>query len=309
MSDPSASITITKRLALADVPDERSRLMRVLRSHGPIIAGTMLHLGQFTDKRDADSYTRRTLDELSQSALWWVGSDMCDLLEASAPTMPAQPLMPDDPPDQRGFVVFERPLVGTDGITGERRPMASCMRWAPVRFLDGRGHALLIETFVHGQVPGMGTTVWPLGYATWMVGAEPGQANGPDGNTLEGREARDSSEEDCRRIAALWTLSAQETLASVAATESPKAAAKRAQREQLPSTVNVVRLRRASSHHADTDQPSDRNYSHRWIVSGHWRNQYLPSRDAHRLQWIAPHVKGPEDKPLVVKDTVKAWVR
>ena len=51
------------------------------------------------------------------------------------------------------------------------------------------------------------------------------------------------------------------------------------------------------------------SWSHRWLVNGHWRNQWLPSRAAHRLQWIAGYVKGPASKPLVVKDRVTAWVR
>lgn len=29
----------------------------------------------------------------------------------------------------------------------------------------------------------------------------------------------------------------------------------------------------------------------------------------HRPKWIAPHVKGPADKPLVVKETIYAWTR
>jgi hypothetical protein len=50
--------------------------------------------------------------------------------------------------------------------------------------------------------------------------------------------------------------------------------------------------------------PSPVDWSHRWVVSGHWRHQYLPSCGTHRQQWIASHVKGPDDKPLVVRDEV-----
>lgn len=45
-----------------------------------------------------------------------------------------------------------------------------------------------------------------------------------------------------------------------------------------------------------------RDYSHRWIVSGHWRNQYYRRNDIHHPKWITAHVKGPKDKPLVVKE-------
>lgn len=51
-----------------------------------------------------------------------------------------------------------------------------------------------------------------------------------------------------------------------------------------------------------------RPYDHRFIVSGHWREQaYGPNHSERRRQWIAPFVKGPKDKPLVLKDTVRVW--
>lgn len=65
--------------------------------------------------------------------------------------------------------------------------------------------------------------------------------------------------------------------------------------------VVVVRLRResAGTHEAHEAEPA--NYSHRFIVSGHWRNQFYPASNMHRQIWISPYVKGPEDQPLVVK--------
>lgn len=81
-------------------------------------------------------------------------------------------------------------------------------------------------------------------------------------------------------------------------------------RAKLGSEVVIVRLRRKSLDETSDGEPvGDVPWSHRWLVSGHWRNQWLPSRMAHRLQWIAGHVKGPQHKPLVVKDRVTAWVR
>lgn len=50
-----------------------------------------------------------------------------------------------------------------------------------------------------------------------------------------------------------------------------------------------------------------RDWSHRWVVRGHHRAQWYPSMAAHRVVWIAPHIKGPADKPL--KDQLYAVVR
>lgn len=73
--------------------------------------------------------------------------------------------------------------------------------------------------------------------------------------------------------------------------------------------VVVVRLRRESSErHVGESEPA--NYSHRFIVSGHWRNQWYPSGQVHRQIWISPYVKGPEDAPLRVPPRkVYQWTR
>ena len=56
------------------------------------------------------------------------------------------------------------------------------------------------------------------------------------------------------------------------------------------------------------DDPT--RYTHRWIVRGFWRNQtYGPHNSLRRRQWIPPYVKGPADKPLIVKETVRLWRR
>lgn len=63
--------------------------------------------------------------------------------------------------------------------------------------------------------------------------------------------------------------------------------------------MTVVRLRRPRS--APSDEERDVNWAHRWIVSGHWRNQWFPSLKTHRQVWIGSYVKGPEDKPLLLR--------
>jgi hypothetical protein len=66
-------------------------------------------------------------------------------------------------------------------------------------------------------------------------------------------------------------------------------------REPLVRVVELRRTQSRSEHHGAAE-PVD--WSHQWIVSGHWRQQWHPSLDTHQARWIMPHVKGPEDKPL-----------
>lgn len=38
-------------------------------------------------------------------------------------------------------------------------------------------------------------------------------------------------------------------------------------------------------------------------------NEWLKRKEERRLVWVAPSIKGPEDLPLVIKETVRTWVR
>jgi hypothetical protein len=73
-----------------------------------------------------------------------------------------------------------------------------------------------------------------------------------------------------------------------------------------PPTTKVVQLRRSEhKHHTGDDAGEPVEWSHRWFVRGHWRMQaFGPERSLRRPTWIAEHIKGPEDKPLVVHDKI-----
>jgi hypothetical protein len=78
-------------------------------------------------------------------------------------------------------------------------------------------------------------------------------------------------------------------------------------------TVTCASLRRQRYLSDSERETESREYSHRWIVRGHMRNQPIGPRNAkdgqkHLRVWIAPYVKGPEDKPLVLKDRVQLFV-
>lgn len=64
--------------------------------------------------------------------------------------------------------------------------------------------------------------------------------------------------------------------------------------------IQIIQLRRrqsVASRAADTE-PNQVAWSCRWVVSGHWRNQYYPSKGAYREKWIDPYDKGPEGLPF-----------
>lgn len=75
--------------------------------------------------------------------------------------------------------------------------------------------------------------------------------------------------------------------------------------------VRVIALRkRVYPQNASHAAEEAVEWSCRWLVRGHWREQWYPSLGIHQPKWILPYVKGPEDKPLrPPRATVFAVVR
>lgn len=63
--------------------------------------------------------------------------------------------------------------------------------------------------------------------------------------------------------------------------------------------VTFVILRRPENKRHKDEESQSVDWKHRWIVNGHVRAQWYPSEQAHRLIWIAPYLKGPEDAPML----------
>ena len=73
-----------------------------------------------------------------------------------------------------------------------------------------------------------------------------------------------------------------------------------ARRGEESPLVYVVKLRRAVTKDAPAtpEGVSDVEWQCKWLVRGHWRKQWCPSKEQHEMRWIAPYIKGPEDKPF-----------
>lgn len=112
---------------------------------------------------------------------------------------------------------------------------------------------------------------------------------------------------DTRRVLASFLALQGQKMAVTRLQRADRAGRRRMERagQNADAEVRVITLRRQYDPSAPTDEHgSGIEWSHRWMVSGHWRNQWVPTLDDHRLTWINPYVKGPEDKELLVKPTV-----
>lgn len=79
--------------------------------------------------------------------------------------------------------------------------------------------------------------------------------------------------------------------------------------------ITVLKLRRHKTSSDKDGEGSGTRLDYRLLVRGHWRNQWYrslgPAEDpaSHRMIWIDPHVRGPEDAPFRTKPKVLAVVR
>lgn len=174
---------------------------------------------------------------------------------------------------------------------------------------DGRAERISGSTFNL-----TGETWAPLGRSDWPVGEPIGTPVWPMDQSYA-----ESAVEDRKVIAAFWTLMHTVGITATETHRAPRAAMRRTQRAGINgdlADVQVVTLRKV--HRTESD-PADLNdadetarieWSHRWLVAGHWRWQPCgPGRTERRLTYVRPYVKGPEDKPLKTPTRVNAWVR
>jgi hypothetical protein len=112
----------------------------------------------------------------------------------------------------------------------------------------------------------------------------------------------------------------QETIVVRAQHTPPRAqrrAAARTFKEEPNRLVNIIELRRPSVRELPDDNGEGMDYSHRFIVRGHWRKGHW--RKVHtnaglqdrfiKQSWVGAYEKGDGNLPLIIKDRVWVWDR
>ncbi|MFJ4879977.1 hypothetical protein ACIP93_32885 [Streptomyces sp. NPDC088745] len=114
-------------------------------------------------------------------------------------------------------------------------------------------------------------------------------------------------------LAAAWLLMQQPQLVDRTRERADGPTRRAHARQNLPSPdITVVDLRRQyTPQDRDPDAGGDgRTYRHRWVVSGHWRNQaYGPGQSLRRKTYVPAYVKGPDGAPLLSTEKVNVWRR
>jgi hypothetical protein len=271
---------------------------------------------------------------------YWVNADMADLAGHAAKTMPPQSFVRGDLPCPAGFALFQEPIQFLD-CNGKMVNVRAVV-WRPFFFADvgqarmeyaknseaalEQSSGVYLTTYMdpHGtddyseeasfkRLAHLLAPLHPLGRIIIPFGTkqcfEEGHFASAGSPPEKRQEITDSGLALYRLMPAIWTLM-QQRLARTTETEQARQSRRRLERTDSPLKERKVRVITLRQFHRRVDQGGAApEHTHRWIVSGHWRNQWLPSKNMHRLQWISAFVKGPEDKPLVFKPTVHQLVR
>lgn len=325
-----------------DLPATRAALIGFFAQHGEMLFRQAIDSGNqdirphFGDAEDAAELARGELSRLRDAELFWVSEGMTDLAEVAAETLPGFSLQPEDLPAPSGLLVFDRPVGevrtveygGTEevgyirgaswGPTPPGLPDGVWVSWYTDSYLNveqastewlahmfgvplHRAESLLPELRARAR-----RNMPALSYdneSLMLFGQGERGAVSFKGKPLEPGE----SPYPLELLRTTWMLM-QQPIAKADNAAFDRASRRRMQRARVePATVRIINLRRPSG--SSTNGESDREYHHRWIVRGHWRQQWYPGRKVHRPVWIAPHIKGPEDAPFIGGEKVHAWRR
>lgn len=281
---------------------------------------------------------------LRDGDLWYVDEDLCALLGAAHATMPAFAPRASDLPSKVGFAVFAEPIAvypaqetrrddvvdALANIRGgdEFRQMSDrlysdeaqivAVSWGPtsnphwpagglwmsfyaasaVHFADLFPGNPAAAARARGMLPKL--TVDNEAAIAWRPDGTP-----PEKFMLTGAQSQHGTLNWTRLVFAAFQLAAQANLAETDQQKTPRPERRRTEHAGLPARdVRVIRLRRSIAADRDTEQCGGREWRHRWVVRGHWRNHWYPSLGDHRPKWIAPYLKGPADAPLLGGDKV-----
>lgn len=282
------------------LPDVHGRLTAGWRHGGAWhrVVHAIADLGQLAG--DPDAYAAFEISVLQRASLWWVSPEMCTLLEVAMQQLPHDIVLDDDVLlDRAGFCMFATPMLLTDAGTGTQDLVVDAVGWGPLYIDDAVGFT--------GPGIGISSYTWytrvgcaPLGRSEWVEG----QALDAfvAGQLQRGPAYCTAAAEDRRLLAAVALLARQEHLVETTTVVPDRSVQRRAVRDGRAATVRVVRVH---PRHAAPGS-SGGSLAVRTIVRGHWRRQPCgPGRTQRRTVWIAPHLRGPDAAPLVIRPTVR----
>lgn len=221
------------------------------------------------------------------------------LLQFSADTLPDWTLAPEDVPSRSGFIWFDEPISVNEVCTRareceehEQHPYFTPAFWHGYVFCTTTTGLLVyvIESIPPNHIAGLF-----LVSGHWSYGEKMSLAADAANDELRGRPEEIAWIDRAFRVFVSLLAFMQQEIVTTRRESGNRAARKRAAVLEHKGEIKVITLRRVRSAHTD-DEQREVEWSCQWLVRGHWRLQ--PYKDGKRWRWIAPYVKGPDDKPL-----------
>lgn len=315
------------------LPEVRAELVQWLSDTSP--TGGQVRWAQGFDPDTAAQERRAAADwavSLRAAELFFVAKDMTRMAVSAGMALPSYQLHPEDLPATHGLLLWEE--AATDAYEGGEYTGCpiTAVSWAQ------RGNGVHIRTWClredwitfqtkgdkraglrdltpdevrnlrsmypqqlvcmtgsylrFGKVPG------------WLASAPTHTAEMTVAQLEDFSKSAGRLEQAERALVVSWLLMGQ-TLASAEEVQPSKASVKYLRRldPDLLMSVRYVKLRRSGMVTRDAGPGVPRQGpQYRWIVRGHWRNQWYPSRQANRPIWIDAHMKGPDGAPILDPD-------
>lgn len=112
-----------------------------------------------------------------------------------------------------------------------------------------------------------------------------------------------------RWLVSCWRLMGQ-TVSDVEIAGTTRQQRRQLERKNVPlRQVSIIKLRRRGSR---GDAGAAVDWSHRWVVRGHWRMQRYKDAKGEwttRPVFIHPYIKGPESKPVLARQRINHLIR
>jgi hypothetical protein len=335
----------TQIIADLALPDHVNPALEVYAMHARLGMQLRADPAERDPYRQARLLIGAELSRLRSAALYWVSPEMTRLCLAAAPGMPAFYPRPADLPARHGLIYFALPIgdyepwdfiAYADGALSEAPPappggyQVCAATWGP---WDNGGRWKHSGTwFTFYTVPGaraaaglaasglseeevrqLAARMPPLRIDN-EAACPASKADHPPGEPPLEEAVRDTTSTSWWMHLVLCAFRLMETARTAQVSEQPvpRATRKRAARAQVARPDTPVQLVDVTAGGVRRElvagaSRTGRDYHVRWVVSGHWRNQWYPASEVHRPRWIDGYVKGPPGAPLKVSETVHVF--
>lgn len=239
---------------------------------------------------DATAFAAGWARLVDMATPYWTSPDMTHLVDQAAEDIPDDMVVHgSDLPETHGLAYLAAPL----NLAGVR---VDAISWAQV----GSQCTLVSYAARHGKGDPIGEQI----ARTATAGSLPLLVPVDFAAIHYGRVLPDRM--SVKFMTAWWRL-IQQPLTALPRERARKSDAKADKRLKIGEHVTEVRLRSPKAKYASSHDPRWQ-YSHRFIVRGHWRNQPYKDGTIQKI-YIASFVKGPPDKPLIIREHTYRWDR